>query len=76
MQFKIGDEVKLISFPYHKMIGKIGVVIEVRSFGRDFPYRIRIDNFFNPAVLEHEIEKVPTKNQQLIFEFMRQDYDY
>ena len=72
MQFKMGDKVKLIHFPYNSMVGQIGVIIEVRSSGYEFPYRIKISDSFKPAVLEREIEKVVTKNQQLLFEFMQQ----
>ena len=70
MKFKLRDKVKLIHFPYKSMVGQIGVVIEVRSCGYSFPYKVKFSDFFRPAVFEKEIELVLIKNQQLEFPFM------
>ena len=71
--FKLGDKVKYVGVVPKKFIGKIGIIDEVRPLAREFPYSIRFSDICRHfPVLRWEIEPLPKKGEQLLFEFMEQ----
>jgi len=71
MKLKVGDRIKFVGITPRKYIGYMGVIIEVRPPEREYSYRIQLDGCFPFPVLDWEIEKVPIKNQQLLFDFAK-----
>lgn len=69
MKLKVGDKVKLINYFEPLLNGNIGIIIEVRKLGREYPYKIDFSSFWLP-VRRDEIEKVAIKGQQILFSFM------
>ena len=70
MQFKVGDEVKIISGPIPNKIGEIGYVLNIYPPGSTFQYRIRVGNYWSCPMYEYEVKPVLIKGQQLLFSFM------
>ena len=70
--FKVGDKVRFVKCISlnPKMWGKISTILEVRDGGRQFPYIVSIGISGCFPALDIEIEKVVTKGEQLLFEFM------
>lgn len=69
MQLKIGDKVKIIKFPKTSCIGYICEVTELYKE----PWCCSVENIktgWECIMYSHEIEKVATKGQQLLFSFM------
>ena len=66
---KVGDKVKVINYDYPYVIGKEGVITEVRGKGQDFPYRVDFYDTWLPFKA-NEIELLVVKGQQLLFSFM------
>jgi hypothetical protein len=70
--FKVGERVKLVGSVFWKgkyYTNKVGIVIKV-NIDSSFQYDVHIDTVDIP-VGEWEMEKVVTKGQQLLFEFMK-----
>lgn len=70
MKFEVGDKVKLISFPIEDCIGKIHELVSIKPLYSVFVGRVKMRGYGNFLVYRREIEKVATKNQQLLFSFM------
>ena len=71
MKYKVGDKVKLVGSVFwvdKYYTNKIGTVTKDVTNG-SFPYTVSVDTVKIP-VDECEMEKVVTKGQQLLFEFM------
>lgn len=56
-KFKVGDKVKIVSFPQNHYIGKTGEVTEVYGVYRAFDYMVSIEGV-DRAALEPELELV------------------
>ena len=70
-KFKIGDKIKVVGRVWwvdKYYTNKVGTVTKVVT-DEGFPYIVGIDTVKIP-VHGHEIEKVTTKGQQLLFSFM------
>ena len=73
MKFKVGDKVKIINKVWwidRYFTNEIGIITNIDG-NSDFQYTISIDAY-KVAVHGREIEKIPTKGQQLVFSFMEE----
>jgi len=68
--FKVGDKVKLISFPIEKYVGQIHELVSIHPTSSTFAGRLKLRGYGNVLVYKREIEKAIPKNQQLLFSFM------
>ena len=68
--FKVGDKVRLISFPIEDYIGKIHELVSIQPPSSAFVGRLKIRGYGNVLVYRREVEKVATKGKQLLFGFM------
>jgi len=76
MRFKVGDRVRIVHISEGHMIkfknGNVGIVKEVKKISGIVFYYIKVNGFdtlgcFTPD----EIEKLPHKNEQLTFDFVK-----
>lgn len=69
---KVGDRVRIVKFPDSDVVGMVATVINVYYDGDLYPYRVEdsLNNTWGCLVRTDEIEKMPVKGQQLLFEFM------
>lgn len=79
MKYKVGDKVKIVkSDDFSDIIGQLCEVEAVMSETSSFVCRVTGGTLSNPTypysmlMFAWEIEKVITKNQQLLFSFMEQ----
>lgn len=70
--FRVGDKVKIVKWSEPTMVGEICEVSETHQPGSVFVCRVRALNieFWNCLVYASEIEKLPTKGEQLLLDFM------
>ena len=69
-KFKIGDKVRIVSYPNPKRVGQIAVIDTICPMGSKFQYVLTIGNSWVSSVYKNEIESVLRKGEQLLFEFM------
>ena len=77
MKLKIGDKVRIIKNSYDWTLGSEGVLTEVRPPEGEYHYRgifydIHTKKSFHYPLRDDEVEKIVTKNQQLLFSFMNE----
>ena len=72
MKYKVVDKVRIIkSFDFPDMVGRVYKVGEVQPLNSIFACRVIDEKTgWSPLMYGKEIEKMPTKGQQLLFEFM------
>lgn len=72
MRYRVGDKVRVVqSREFPGMVGKIYEVSDAMRYSKTFACRvIDVKTGWNPLMFDYEIEKVPIKGQQLVFEFM------
>jgi len=72
MELKVGDKVKIVKFPYSDIVGRIATVINIYCNTDLYPYRVEdtLNNSWECLVRTDEIEKMPIRGEQLLFEFM------
>lgn len=71
MELKVGDKVRIVKFPEKSCIGMVCEVISIEQDGFNYCCRIKeVSTRWSCLMLPDEIEKVNTKNQQLLFSFM------
>lgn len=72
MKFKVGDKVRILSYPNPKREGQIAVINRVYSPGNSFQYSIIIGDTWASSVYETEIEHAVKVGEQLLFPFMKE----
>ena len=76
MKFKIGDKVKIIANDdgSNDFIGQVAKIVEtdriLEGKSIQWDYRCMFDDGETYPFGSHEMKALPTKNQQLLFEFM------